>query len=83
MKLHWKKVLARVGGGGLQGRRDVRLGHHGRGGAQEGDRLLRDQGGGQHEKIILTSNIIDQLFFSQSRIPEQVKKTFDDNDIMR
>ena len=34
-------------------------------------------------KIILTSNIIDQLFFSQSRIPEQVKKTFDDNDIMR
>ena len=33
-------------------------------------------------KIILTSNIIDQLFFScksQSRIPEQVKKTFNDN----
>ena len=38
------------------------------------------------KKIILTSNIIDQFFFSrksQSRIPEQVKKTFDDNDIMR
>ena len=37
-------------------------------------------------KIILTSNIIDQLFFShksQSRIPEQAKKTFNDNDIMR
>ena len=34
-------------------------------------------------KIILTSNIIDQLFFSQSRIPEQAQKTFDDNNIMR
>ena len=38
------------------------------------------------KKIILTSNIIDQLFFShksQSRIPEQAKKIFDDIDIMR
>ena len=37
-------------------------------------------------KIILTSNIIDQLFFShkrQSRIPEQAQKTFNDNNIMR
>ena len=37
-------------------------------------------------KIILTSNIIDQLLFSrksQSRILEQAKKTFNDNNIMR
>ena len=35
------------------------------------------------KKIILTSNIIDQLFFSQSRNLEQAKKTFNDNNIMR
>ena len=80
MKLYWKKVLARLGGGGLQGRRDVRLGHHGRGRAQEGDRLLRDQGGGQHEKN--HSHLKYQLFFSH-KIPEQAKKTFNDNNIMR